>query len=954
MSDHMRPTTASSHGGSTREGAGPTTAPGKQTLVDLLVQPIPASTSSSTTPATPDVKTAAAHGISGNSEPLPHRNIIERCFGRHPIDVKAHTDTAAAEGSRAMGAQAFATGDHVAFGTTPDLHTSAHEAAHVVQQRSGVQLKGGIGEAGDPHEQHANHVADRVVAGKSAEDLLDLYSSSASSATSTARVQRQSTSPAPAAPAAGSAPSALGPAASAHPDAYHAPTSAHDPDAPASRNTDWEHVQIAAADKHAQEALDISWIDALPEPIKSSIDGTYADSVAEHKAADMSKSDSELSKIAKEIAQRQNELRTAAIARLAATDPTIKHKSGKPLDAALAADPEYSLAKKQLQDECTNRLATRQQEIRAAADGPMSAGNRADTVTKPGTAKVPRPEGKMLARTNFMSWAIDLLGSAEAAKRHFLSIREVSGVSGMFLIAEAATRFEQARAAFQAAHDGYTFPKTDVALGLRGFHEARQGIGMLGHALGCSLDLFANDNPNQKTADTGNYGYLLDRFGGQGDKRGRSIMNLGAGGEQTIAQLGDNTAANHPTPDGEAMVQRIHDQFEEMSATSERLRASMAIHLAELQETRDQYFNSMDTAKQVDQAAKDEKNGDKIADQRMKAEKFEGDKAARREEIKAELRFKKTQLVADLKAAKDGVSAKLKSQFADWAATIDTDIAAVRARQATSEEETAMHLKAKQELDAVDAQSPGAMDTLNTLADKYQLKKMMNAQRAVNYKLILQRELTVKHKPRASTDPLSSVYLHNELAELEAWQARIHDPKFVFGQGVVVPSATATSPAAPPAAATTSAIAPPAASRTPASAGNAPASASTATGAAGAPASSQAAPAAKHWQTKMEATHAPLMQIIEHGFLRNDAMPERAGADQKQVFNSAVAATLARYGFAPGAAFRDAMHFDYVAGYSAVPGGRSQSNMSHTKYGPSGDIPAPASKASGPANKDPQ
>jgi hypothetical protein len=59
----------------------------------------------------------------------------------------------------------------------------------------------------------------------------------------------------------------------------------------------------------------------------------------------------------------------------------------------------------------------------------------------------------------------------------------------------------------------------------------------------------------------------------------------------------------------------------------------------------------------------------------------------------------------------------------------------------------------------------------------------------------------------------------------------------------------------------------------------------------------------------MAATHAPLMQIIEHGFIRNDAMPARAGEDQKQVFNSSVAATLSRYGFAPGAAFRDVMHF---------------------------------------------
>ncbi|MEO8844312.1 MAG: toxin C-terminal domain-containing protein [Kofleriaceae bacterium] len=60
------------------------------------------------------------------------------------------------------------------FAESPDLHTAAHEAAHVVQQQAGVQLKGGIdGGKGDPHEEHADAVADKVVRGESAEGLLD-------------------------------------------------------------------------------------------------------------------------------------------------------------------------------------------------------------------------------------------------------------------------------------------------------------------------------------------------------------------------------------------------------------------------------------------------------------------------------------------------------------------------------------------------------------------------------------------------------------------------------------------------------------------------------------------------------------------------------------------------------------------------------------------------------------
>ncbi len=74
--------------------------------------------------------------------------------------------------ARDMGAQAYATGNHVVLGDRADLHTVAHEAAHVVQQRGGVQLKGGVGDAGDAYERQADEAADRVVRGESAEDVL--------------------------------------------------------------------------------------------------------------------------------------------------------------------------------------------------------------------------------------------------------------------------------------------------------------------------------------------------------------------------------------------------------------------------------------------------------------------------------------------------------------------------------------------------------------------------------------------------------------------------------------------------------------------------------------------------------------------------------------------------------------------------------------------------------------
>ncbi|HKE18146.1 MAG TPA: DUF4157 domain-containing protein [Kofleriaceae bacterium] len=121
------------------------------------------------------VHQAAAQGIAGGAAPLPHLDAIQASFGDHDVSgVQAHTGGEAARANRMMGAEAYATGQHVAFASgSPSLHTAAHEAAHVVQQRGGVQLAGGVGAAGDAHEQQADAVADRVVAGRSAADILD-------------------------------------------------------------------------------------------------------------------------------------------------------------------------------------------------------------------------------------------------------------------------------------------------------------------------------------------------------------------------------------------------------------------------------------------------------------------------------------------------------------------------------------------------------------------------------------------------------------------------------------------------------------------------------------------------------------------------------------------------------------------------------------------------------------
>ena len=111
------------------------------------------------------------------STTLPYLEQLQPLFGRHDLSqVKAHVGAEATASAQAVNAQAYATGNHVVFAGSPDLHTAAHEAAHVIQQRAGIQVAGGVGLEGDEYERHADAVADRVISGQSAEDLLEPYS----------------------------------------------------------------------------------------------------------------------------------------------------------------------------------------------------------------------------------------------------------------------------------------------------------------------------------------------------------------------------------------------------------------------------------------------------------------------------------------------------------------------------------------------------------------------------------------------------------------------------------------------------------------------------------------------------------------------------------------------------------------------------------------------------------
>ncbi len=152
--------------------------------------------------STASVERIAAEGTTGAGDALPHLDRVQAAFGGHDVrGIQAHVGGPAAVASERLQATAYASGNDVAFKESPSLHTAAHEAAHVVQQRAGVHLKGGLDTPGDLYERHADAVADAVVAGQSAEGLLgDIGAGGGGRA-----VQRQE-----APPPGGAAPSAVG------------------------------------------------------------------------------------------------------------------------------------------------------------------------------------------------------------------------------------------------------------------------------------------------------------------------------------------------------------------------------------------------------------------------------------------------------------------------------------------------------------------------------------------------------------------------------------------------------------------------------------------------------------------------------------------------------------------------------------------------------------------------
>jgi len=129
-----------------------------------------------TPPSSPsDIHRRADAAMQGMGSPFPHARRIQESFGEHSIGhLRAHVDDNARTLTQESRAKGMTKGTRTAFAKTdPSVHTAAHEAAHAkVYELAHVNLPGNVGSVGDPHEQLADRIADRVVAGRTATDLL--------------------------------------------------------------------------------------------------------------------------------------------------------------------------------------------------------------------------------------------------------------------------------------------------------------------------------------------------------------------------------------------------------------------------------------------------------------------------------------------------------------------------------------------------------------------------------------------------------------------------------------------------------------------------------------------------------------------------------------------------------------------------------------------------------------
>lgn len=121
-------------------------------------------------PTAAGATSVAMSGFAGGGGAVPYKSEMESAFGADFSAVQAYSGPAASQASAALGANAYAYGNAIAFAdSAPSKHLVAHELTHVIQQggagSSMVQTKASGGGSVGTLEAEADHVASVIAGG---------------------------------------------------------------------------------------------------------------------------------------------------------------------------------------------------------------------------------------------------------------------------------------------------------------------------------------------------------------------------------------------------------------------------------------------------------------------------------------------------------------------------------------------------------------------------------------------------------------------------------------------------------------------------------------------------------------------------------------------------------------------------------------------------------------------
>jgi hypothetical protein len=640
----------------------------------------------------------------------------------------------------------------------------------------------------------------------------------------------------------------------------------------------WDEVaRAAASDAAAVEALDIGWIDTLDKRFLDQIDSHFSTANEIKAFHELLERDPRVKAARKSFENESTKAKTETAARLRASGLRNQRE-------AYRQDPTYQSELHQLQSAQDREVSEVKQELRPPFDARRQPFELGDTVVEPPVEGVTWKEGRSLTRVNFVAWGVDIFGSVEALKAHFLGMRLISGTTELWMCAPAAMRYEQARIWFEGQYPGNTFFSTTVGQSMRGLHQHESPLGYLGHALGFSVDFAAYENPNQ---DDPAAQFLLRTFGGTKDAAGTRVqgdnnLDMPAGNATAkIRAMGSASVAGEELPAGsDQYLEEVGRAFDEMAATSDRFQESLRADLPSLRTAKQTWAKEAgprnaalaSTEKKLTAARKvARKKLQRATRDLVTAEMVDQDESV------AELLQKRDEQRADLQPYLDSVLSTMNTVFAPWIDELQSDVD--RRERLSSEEDRAVAVS-PQDADAAleKAKAARSQRELTALLTNRRFRAIFSTIDPSTF--VSQEELKEAMRTRADQVRKARWDAGEISTRLELIRRLSSDPRAVFGSPELVKH--------------------------------------------------KKAPAS--WEAPDTVRQPSVVQYLEKGFVKHDDLATSDAGSKKGIFNREFVTAMMRWGFSTGASWgkADTMHFDFEDGYGMIQGNRG------TKFGPKG------------------